>query len=270
VTYWTLLRWPLLATLVALGILLSLGTWQLQRMHEKAAILKALDQAITATPKNIEPTKIAGLKISNAGGVTIAENQLPELTRITLKGSYISGRSVPVRATLPTPKNQRSLGGLGYFWMTPLQVENGPIIFINRGFVPTTADYKAPVIETPEGPQEITGLLRQPEKPQTFTPKDNSAKGEYFARDPKQLATYVALNEVADFYIDLERPSADDLRLPVGADAKEMITRIPNNHLQYAVTWYGFALTLLGVFGFFARGRILASQKSNGATAHHG
>jgi surfeit locus 1 family protein len=35
-----------------------------------------------------------------------------------------------------------------------------------------------------------------------------------------------------------------------------MIARIPNNHLQYAVTWFAFAATLVGVFGFFARGRL--------------
>jgi surfeit locus 1 family protein len=255
--------------LVALGILLSLGTWQLLRLNEKAAMLDALNRAITATPKLLETAQVATLKILPPGSTTSSPDSLPELTRITLRGKFIASRSVPVRATLPSPKNNRSVGGLGYFWMTPLQMENGPIIFINRGFVPVGPDYKAPAIETPEDVQTIIGLLRQAEKPQTFTPADNPAKGEYFSRDPKQMAAFVALREVAGFFIDAERVDTDALSPPVGVNAKEMIARIPNNHLQYAVTWFGFAVTLLAVFGFFAYGRVSGANMSNRRNNSH-
>jgi surfeit locus 1 family protein len=99
--------------------------------------------------------------------------------------------------------------------------------------------------------------MRLPERSQMFTPPDNPAKGEYFSRDPQLMAKAVGLDPAAvgNFFIDSERQPGN-VTPPVGIDPREMIARIPNNHLQYAVTWFAFALTLLGVFGFFARGRL--------------
>ncbi len=259
---WRIILWPGLTTLVALGILLSLGNWQLRRMHEKEAMLSALDSAITAAPRSLAAD---GIDINAIEVVPVnareAATGFRELTRVTISGTFIPTRSVPVRATLPTSAKGGIAGGIGFFWMTPLRTPNGKIVFINRGFVPSGGDWKAPAIPTPEGPQTITGIIRLPEKAQTFTPPDNPAKGEYFIRDPAVMAKAVGLGKPADFFIDAER-IGDNVTPPVGIDAREMIARIPNNHLQYAVTWFAFALTLLGVFGVFARGRIKASEAS--------
>ncbi len=255
--HWRVIFWPALTTLVALGILLSLGLWQVRRIHEKEATLGALAGAITAAPKLLGQGGIdtPTLTVVPVAAREVPENALRELTRITLSGSYIQARSVPVRATLPTSSKGGIAGGIGFFWMTPLRLDNGSIVFVNRGFVPSGGDWKAPAITTPEGPQTITGILRLVEKAQAFTPPDNPAKGEYFIRDPAVMAKAVGIGKTADFFIDAER-IGDNVTPPVGIDAREMIARIPNNHLQYAVTWFAFALTLLGVFGFFAHGRI--------------
>jgi surfeit locus 1 family protein len=260
---WRIILWPGLTTLVALGILLSLGNWQLRRMHEKEAMLSALDSAITAAPKSLmaDSLDINAIEVVSVSAREMTAGGFRELTRVTITGTYIPARSVPVRATLPTSAKGGIAGGIGFFWMTPLRLDNGAIAFINRGFVPSGGNWKAPAIPTPEGPQTITGIIRLPEKAQTFTPPDNPAKGEYFIRDPAVMAKAVGLDKAANFFIDAER-IGDNVTPPVGIDAREMIARIPNNHLQYAVTWFAFALTLLGVFGVFARGRIKALEAS--------
>ncbi len=51
-----------------------------------------------------------------------------------------------------------------------------------------------------------------------------------------------------------------DATPPVGVEAREMIARIPNNHLQYAVTWFGLALTLVGVYAAFALTRLRGTR----------
>jgi surfeit locus 1 family protein len=256
---WRILLWPALATGVALGILLSLGTWQLLRLYDKKAILFGLEASISAVPKPLtsDGPDLAAIEVWPVATRDIISPGFRELTRVSTQGTYIPARSIPVRVTMPAPKNARSIGGLGFFWMTPLQTENGTVVFINRGFVPAGPDSKPPAIETPEGLQTITGLIRLPEKPQTFTPSDNPARGEYFVRDPKTMAAAVSIRQVAlGFFIDAERTSNDAMTPPVGIDARDMIARISNNHLQYAVTWYGFAVTLLIIFGLFARTRL--------------
>ncbi len=254
--------WPALATLGALIILLSLGAWQLNRKHEKEAMLSALAASLSAVPITLGGN---GFVLTTVQVVPTAKRginppMLPELARVTVTGRYATARSVPVRATLPTSSKGGVAGGIGYFWMTPLQVENGPVVFINRGFVPSGMGWKAPAIATPEGLQTITGLIRLPEMGQAFTPADIPEKGEYFVRDPQVMARAVSVHNVVNFFIDAER-LPDDVRPPVGINANEMIARIPNNHLHYAVTWFGFALTLLGVFGFFAYGRLKHHEK---------
>jgi surfeit locus 1 family protein len=256
VTVFRKLVWPGLATLIALGILLSLGFWQLGRKAEKEAQFERLRMAVISPAKPLDSENLLAISVHSSGLPSIGYTEIAELSRVRLKGRFLPARSVPVRATLPATKGS-AISGIGFFWMTPLEAENGQIVFVNRGFVSSGGDWKPPAIPTPEGVQEISGLMRRIETPGPFTPADNPGKGEYFSRDPAAMARAIGLDpaKVAPFFVDAER-MPDNLIPPVGTDPREMIARIPNNHLQYAVTWFAFAATLIGVFGFFARARL--------------
>ncbi|MGL5114305.1 MAG: SURF1 family protein [Beijerinckiaceae bacterium] len=259
-THWRVILWPGLATLTALAILLTLGTWQLTRKGEKEALLAALELARTAPPLSLDGRALDRLTVRPAGEVAGGE-MIAELTRVTIAGRFFADRSVPVRVTLPAAKGATGPSGIGFFWMTPLATEGGAIVFVNRGFVPSGADFRPPAIPTAEGLRTVTGLMRLAEKPRAFVPADNAAKGDWFSRDPEAMAKAVGLGRVADFFIDEER-AVGSLTPPVGIDPREMISRIPNNHLQYAGTWYGFAAVLLVIFVVFARGRLRAARVS--------
>jgi surfeit locus 1 family protein len=230
---------PGVMTGVALVILMMLGTWQLQRKGEKEQFLAGLQQSIGAAP------------------VPLVKGSTPlELTRVRVTGQYLAARSVPVRVTLAAPKTLREMGGLGFFWMTPLALDGGGAVFINRGFVPAGPDGRAPAIETPSGPQTITGLVRLPENQGPFAPADVPSRGDYFNREPVKLAAAVGLTDIAQaFFIDEER-GPDASVAPVGLDARALMARIPNKHLEYALTWFAFAITLLIIFGIFVRNRL--------------
>lgn len=254
------LLWPALATMIALAILLGLGLWQLQRREQKTAILSALERGASTEPLALDGPTLRSLAVQPAGRSPSA-HALPELTRVRLTGVYLDGPSLPIRATLPMTKGALT-SGIGFFWMTPLRLADGTLVFVNRGFGPSGADFKPLPIRTPDGPQTVVGLLRAPERRQLFTPADDPARGEYFVRDPEVMASVLKLDPttVATLFVDAERRSVDDPTPPVGVEAREMISRIPNNHLQYAVTWFGLALTLVGVFAAFAASRLRGSS----------
>ncbi len=258
---WRALLWPTVAAMVALAILLSLGTWQLQRRGEKEATLAALTRGIDATPLAVAAADLRRLSVLPPGRPATA-GALGELTRIRIEGSFLDIPGLPVRATLPSNTRGAVTGGIGFFWMSPLRLDDGSILFVNRGFVPTGADFRPPTIPTPQGRQTIVGLLRAPEQRQMFTPADIPAKREFFIRDPETMARALDLDPalVAPLFVDAERASATDATPPVGIDAREMIARIPNNHLQYAVTWFGLALTLIGVYAAFAMSRLRGAR----------
>jgi surfeit locus 1 family protein len=258
---WRALLWPTIAAAVALAILLSLGTWQLQRRGEKEAVLAALESGIEATPLPIAAGDLRRLRVLPPGRPA-ADGSLAELTRLTVSGTFLDGPALPVRATLPSGTRGAVTGGIGFFWMAPLRLDDGTILFVNRGFVPSGADFRPPAIRTPEGRQTIVGRLRAPEQRQLFTPADMPEKREFFIRDPATMGRALGLDPalVAPLFVDAERASATDATPPVGVDAREMIARIPNNHLQYAVTWFGLALTLIGVYAAFAVTRLRGSR----------
>jgi len=87
--------------------------------------------------------------------------------------------------------------------------------------------------------------VRWPEQRTYFTPADDPARGNWFTRDPQAVAAAKGLGPVAPFYVAQESP------VPPGGLPKPGALRaaLPNNHLQYALTWFGLALTLVGVFG---------------------
>jgi surfeit locus 1 family protein len=244
------LVWLWLAMLAALAVLLTLGAWQWQRRAEKAALLATLRAAGEAAPLALTAADLATLRVAPWDARALAPGELREFTRVRVAGTLRPDLAVPVRATLPSPTNRRSLGGLGFWWMVPLAADaDAPPVFINRGFVPVGADGRPPQLAAEStGTAVITGYLRVAEARFAFVPEDDPARREFFVRDPTILARAAALPAVLPFTIDQER-TGDALTPPVGVDIATLIGRIPDNHLQYALTWWGLAATLVGVFG---------------------
>jgi surfeit locus 1 family protein len=136
----------------------------------------------------------------------------------------------------------------GFHVLTPMQLKPGGYVVINRGFVPL--DRKEPSTRLAgqiAGETTVTGLMRQPEQRNFFTPADNPAAGQYFTGDPKVIADH-GLAPAAPFIID-----ADASRVPGGwPRGGTTVLALPNNHFSYALSWFSLALALFGVFAVFA------------------
>ena len=235
------LVWPSLATALALGLLLGLGFWQLRRLSEKEALLARIDSRIhaPAMPVPDEP-QWSQLKLDDL-----------EYQPVTLRGMFRHDQEVLVFE--PAGKIAGELVARGFDVLTPFQLASGAIVIINRGFV--TDQYanagrrKAGQVS---GQQFITGLLRLPQRRNMFTPPDDPAKNNWFSQDPAEIARVTGLTRVAPFLIDADK-TENPGHWPQGGAT---VIDLPNHHLEYAVTWFGLALTLVGVYAFFARALI--------------
>jgi surfeit locus 1 family protein len=101
----------------------------------------------------------------------------------------------------------------------------------------------------------VTGVWRVPDPPGTFTPPPDSAKRIWFARDLKAIATADHLSLAAPVVIE-----ADSAPNPGGwPRGGQTMVSFRNQHLSYAVTWFGLALCLLGVWLAYhiSKGRIV-------------
>jgi cytochrome oxidase assembly protein ShyY1 len=108
-------------------------------------------------------------------------------------------------------------------------------------------------------PVKLSGYLRFPESAGSLTPPENMAKRLWFTRDHLAMARTLGWDEggkpVAPFYIDLEAP------VPASGIPKPgpLTVRLKDNHLQYAITWFGLAGVVAIAFGVWWRTQRRAS-----------
>lgn len=232
---------PTLATLLAFAILVTLGTWQLQRKAWKDELIATLNNRLTVAPVDLPPpSQWPSLR-----------QERDEFTRVKFRADYPPGKEALVWATGSALRDD--VKSPGVFVFTPARLSSGETVVVNRGFVadqkPTGATARpAPVL----GAAEITGILRWPEPKgwELTAPYDRGAQ-LWFVRDHLAIAQENGWDRVAPFYIEREAQMPADGLPPPGP----LKPNLPNNHLQYAVTWYGLAAVLLAVFGFWAFGR---------------
>jgi surfeit locus 1 family protein len=235
---WRRLLWPAIFTLIAFVFLCELGFWQLQRLAWKEDLIARVErrqQQSVAVPIPAERDW------PNVG------TERDEYRRVKAEGKYRYGRESFAYALLSNPRGKFS--GPGYWVMTPLELAGGGIVIVNRGFVPMDRMDLTTRNAGPESAETtVTGLLRMPERRSWFTPPDDAARRIWQERDPAAIAKAYGLARVAPFYIDADQSGPNGY--PQGGETR---LTFPNDHLQYAVTWFGLALALLGVFLVYAR-----------------
>jgi surfeit locus 1 family protein len=238
------LRGILAALLVvgALGALIALGTWQLERKAWKEELIARLDARLSAPPANL-PARERWPRLDAAA---------EEFTRVAFPATFVRGEEAFVYAS---GSNLRlDVKEPGYWVFSPARLSGGSLVVVNRGFVPEgRRDAKTRAEGEPHGAVDIVGVMRWPETRGTFTPNDEPGKNLWFARDPAAMAKQKGWGNVAPFYIDQEEPASPGGLPRVGP----LTVSLPNNHLQYAITWYGLAavLVIVSLFVTFARRR---------------
>ena len=181
--------------------------------------------------------------------------QRDEYRHVTISGTFEHDHEALVfRAS---GNGKPGFEGPGYLVMTPLLLADGAHVLVNRGFVPLASrDAALRAAGQGAGVVTITGLLRSTEPRNAFTPADNPARGEWFTRDIAAISAHFALARPAPFSVDADA-TPNPGGLPLGGAT---VLAIPNDHLSYALTWFGLGLALLGVFGVFAWGKVRAGQ----------
>ena len=212
--------------LLAFVLLLGLGTWQLERRIWKLDLIAHVDARVHAVPVAAP---------AHQGGDD-------EYRRVTATGRFLNDKETLVQAV--------SELGAGYWVLTPLQTARGVTILINRGFVPM--DRRAPAERRAgeiAGPVTVTGLMRLSEPKGGFLRANDSAHDRWFSRDVAAIGAARGLGGLADYFIDADA-TPNPGGLPVGGLT---VIAFPNNHLVYAITWFGMALMLAGAAAYGVR-----------------
>lgn len=225
----------LAASMVALAVLLALGTWQVNRLHWKEDLIARIDERVASDPR---PLSDVQMRLRSSGDV--------DYWPVELEGKF---HHEGERHFFATHKGQS-----GFYVYTPLELDDGRYILVNRGFVPyEMKDARTRIAGQVEGHQTIVGLARSrlSEKPSFAVPDNDPAKNVFYWKDLAVMADTSGVGAASDyveFFVDAnDAPNPGGL--PVGGVT---IIDMPNSHLQYAFTWYGLAAALAGVLGVWA------------------
>ena len=235
---------PLAITLVGVALLVGLGTWQLQRKGEKDALVASLQARLAEPAKFPAPQTWPELKLEDA-----------EYRRVTFLAEFVPGEEALVHSA--GSAFRPDVSGPGYWVFSPARLPGGSVLVVNRGFVPEgRQDPASRAGGQLTGLIDITGAMRWPEARNAFTPADSPKANLWFARDHLAMAEAKSWGTVAPFYVEQEAP------VPPGGLPRpgRLEPSLPNNHLQYAITWYALALALLTIFAVWARGRRRAAH----------
>jgi surfeit locus 1 family protein len=239
-----------------------LGTWQVQRRAWKLDLIARVDQRVHAPP-------VAPPAPAEWPQVTAANS---EYRHVRVTGTFLNDSETLVRALTEL--------GSGDWVLTPLRLEDGTVVLVNRGFVPPERRERAAHgAASATTDATVTGLLRISEPKGAFLRRNDPAKGLWYSRDVVAIATARGLKGVAPYFIDEERDPhrvAAEASVGAGADDGQRVARASadtdgehdgsagaalapdsapiggltviafrNTHLMYAITWYGLALMVL-------------------------
>jgi surfeit locus 1 family protein len=260
---------PTVMTMVALPILLLLGSWQMARREWKENILDALAERASDTPVPYDEMRNLLCRPSDEVGVL----ESCDYRRVKLRGVFDHAREKHIFAGV----QKTSAGPMpGYWVFTPFSPAPSAVgtanggdhqsILVNRGFVPEA-------LKLPErraegqvaGEVEIVAHIRTRERRGWVDAPNDAGKNIYFVRDPLELGG-VAADEgsrggilgSSTFYLELvDAPPEGGFPLPLAGDVE-----LSNRHLEYALTWFGLAGALVAVYLVYAIPRLRAENGS--------
>lgn len=222
--------WPVVvATLIGTAILVWLGVWQVQRLHWKEGLLAQLAANAAAPPVDLATAaQLAG------------QGKDVEFLRVKFTGEYKHDAGKKMISTYE--------GGQGWTIITPAVSTDGWAVIVDRGRLP---GQRIDAFDKPPGQLEVEGVIRTYRHGQGYFSPDNDPKANlwYWWDVKAMLAASDLPPGLKPFpYVVQLVPSAATADFPRPEEPK---ADLANNHLGYALTWFGLALTLLGVAGFY-------------------
>ena len=224
---------PTFLTAIMLIVLCGLGTWQLQRLGWKEQLIATIEAR-----RNL-PAVTAAAKVAECAATSLEScNYVP----VTAQGQFKPDQQF--RSPMIALRGEG-----GYALLSPFQLADGQWLLVNRGWIPYQAkpeDYPAPV-----GPMTINGLLRILPQSNWLTPANQPDTGVWYSYDLGAMAQRAGLPALLPLMLDADA-APNPGGYPLGGQTRLSIT---NNHLSYALTWYGLAGVLLVIFIVSSLGR---------------
>jgi surfeit locus 1 family protein len=235
-------------TAVMLLVLLGLGSWQVKRLFWKQALLAQIALAETA-----EPVPLAQIEAQGTGTGTLSP-----FMKISATGTFLPDETALYGAEVRDVASGANMGGpaMGAQLIEPMREVSGELILVDRGWVPLSraTPLDQPTGEVPGGVVTVSGYVRPGDTQHWFSAADDPSARRFFTLDPRAIGAAIGQPNIRNFVlVALAAGSGTGGIVQHWPDPARHLPRPPNNHLSYAITWYGLAVALLAIFLIWAR-----------------
>ncbi|MBU92152.1 MAG: hypothetical protein CML88_01295 [Rhodobiaceae bacterium] len=217
-----------LIVILGFSILIGLGTWQIDRLGQKQDLLKKIERV--------------SQDITDLKDIKIDEDNLDDwlYRKVKIHGDFIMQENIFVFTHLSDPRGK--FGGAGYWVLDPFRSNEGDIVIINRGFIPQNIFDQFSISGNEYRENTVTGYIRKFEKENLFTPDKNTKDRILYLFEKNDIKKMFRIERIEPYFID----QVDEYRLLPQSNETQL--KFPNNHLSYAITWYGLATALLFIY----------------------
>ena len=225
-----------IACAILFALLIGLGVWQIQRLHWKLGLIAQINHEMHLRP------------VALVKGSRLYEEPETNFTPVTVAGRFLNDKESYLFAP--------SVSGVpGYHVLTPLLTADGRVYLVDRGFVPQEKrDPASRALGQIKSEVRLVGIWRWPAGRGYFTPPADIAHRVWFWHDLAGIETADHVRFFQPGFIEADaRPN------PGGwPEGGQTMVDLPNNHLSYAMTWFGLAVGLFGVYLAFhiSKGRL--------------
>jgi surfeit locus 1 family protein len=220
--------WPTLISLPILVLSLGLGVWQMERREWKRDLLDHIATNRAAAPLTLEE-------------LLRGDPLRQEYGRVKLAGTFLHDKEFYLAAR--NPKDE-----VGLQVVTPVRTDDGKVVLFDRGWIPSTKKDPTRRAEGQvAGKVDLVGIVRRTQIKRQFAPDNDPAKNFWFHVDVplmRKIAGAPSDRTLDTFFLEADA-APNPGGLPVGSQTR---LDIPNDHLQYAITWFLIALALVGVY----------------------
>ena len=220
--------WPTLISLPILVLSLTLGVWQMERRGWKRDILDRMAANQAAAPLPLDEL-LKGDPLRHEYG------------RVKVAGSFLHDKEFHLAAR--SLKNK-----VGLQLVTAFKTDDGKIVLFDRGWIPSEKKEPAKRAEGQvPGRVELTGIVRRNQERRQFAPENAPDKNVWFHVDVplmRRMAGAPSDPKLDAFFLDADA-APNPGGVPIGGQTR---LDIPNDHLQYAITWFLIALAMAGVY----------------------
>lgn len=219
----------------ALSILVGMGMWQLERLEWKEQLIRSAHEGLAADPIDLSIWEVL---------VPVSESM--RYNKVTARGKLDTSKILYLYATGPS--------GPGYNVISPFHMEGQGVVLVDRGFVSEVGQVEGRSSEPVVG--QVTGIIQLDGKG-TLGVEGNGAGGIWTYRSALEMGAQLGFDVVHPFTVVL---LPNESETPTAGQPRPMAPHLEfaNNHLSYAITWFGLAFALICVYIAFhkSQGRL--------------